>query len=74
MLDLSRRAGVPAAGLLRSEAVELRRQARADVARRAQALSVRLMIPLGLCVLPAVMVLSVVPLVVTVLGSTSLQL
>jgi tight adherence protein B len=74
VLDLSRRAGIPAAGLLRSEAIEVRRAARADVAERAQALSVRLMIPLGLCVLPAFMLLSVVPLVVTVLASTSVHL
>jgi tight adherence protein B len=73
ILDLSRRAGVPAAALLRSEAVESRREARAAAAEGAQSLSVRLMIPLGLCILPAFMVLSVVPLVVTVLGSTSLR-
>lgn len=73
VLELSRRAGVPAAALLRSEAVETRRAARADVAERAQALSVRLMIPLGVCVLPAFMILSVVPLVITVIGSTSVR-
>jgi tight adherence protein B len=73
-LELSRRAGIPAAGLLRSEATESRRRARAEVAERAQALSIRLMIPLGLCVLPAFMVLSVVPLVVTVLTATSIGL
>ena len=74
VLELSRRAGVPAAGLLRSEAAELRRASRAEVAERAQALSVRLMIPLGVCVLPAFMVLSVVPLVITVFASTTLRL
>jgi tight adherence protein B len=74
VLELSRRAGVPAAALLRSEAAELRRTARAEVAERAQTLSVRLMIPLGVCVLPAFMLLSVVPLVVTVFSSTNLKL
>jgi tight adherence protein B len=74
VLELSHRAGIPAAGLLRSEATESRREARAEVAERAQALSIRLMIPLGLCVLPAFMVLSVVPLVMTVLTATSLHL
>jgi tight adherence protein B len=74
VFELSRRAGVPAAALLRSEAAEVRRAARADVAERAQALSVRLMIPLGVCVLPAFMLLSVVPLVATVLSSTSIPL
>jgi tight adherence protein B len=72
VLELSRRAGVPAAELLRSEAAERRRQARADVSARAQALSVRLMIPLGVCVLPAFMILSVVPLLVTVLHGTTI--
>ena len=72
VLDLSRRAGIPAAELLRSEAHEKRRQARADVSAQAQSLSVRLMIPLGVCVLPAFMILSVVPLLMTVLRSTNI--
>ncbi|HEX4057657.1 MAG TPA: type II secretion system F family protein [Galbitalea sp.] len=72
VLELSRRAGVPAAALLRSEAAESRRAARSEAAEAAQALSVRLMIPLGVCVLPSFMLLSVVPLVVTVLSSISL--
>jgi tight adherence protein B len=73
VLDLSKRAGVPAAELLRSEATERRRSARAEVQVRAQALAVRLMIPLGVCVLPAFMVLGVVPLLVTVIESTSVK-
>jgi tight adherence protein B len=72
VLDLSRRAGVPAAELLRSEAAEQRRHATAEVQQRAQRLAIRLMLPLGVCVLPAFMVLGVVPLLVTVIGSTSL--
>lgn len=74
VLELSRRAGVPAAELLRSEASELRRRARTDAQERAQALSVRLMIPLGVCVLPAFMVVGVVPLLVTVIQSTAIPL
>jgi tight adherence protein B len=70
VLDLSQRAGVPAAELLRSEATECRRSARAEVQERAQALAVRLMLPLGVCVLPAFMLLGVVPLLVTVIEST----
>jgi tight adherence protein B len=73
VLDLSKRAGVPAAELLRSEATERRRSARAEVQERAQALAVRLMIPLGVCVLPAFMVLGVVPLLITVIESTSVK-
>ena len=70
VLGLSRRAGVPAGELLRSEARELRAAARSVAQERAAALSVRLMLPLGLCVLPAFLALGVVPLLVTVVGST----
>jgi tight adherence protein B len=70
-LGLSARAGVPAAELLRSEARERRRDALASAQSGAQSLSVRLMIPLGVCVLPAFMVLSVVPLLMAVLAQTS---
>ena len=70
VLALSARAGVPAAELLRSEADQLRRDARSDGQRRAATLSVTLMIPLGVCVLPAFMLVGVVPLLLTVLSST----
>ncbi|MCU1404022.1 MAG: hypothetical protein JWQ43_325 [Glaciihabitans sp.] len=72
VLELSRRAGVPAAELLRSEAEELRRGARAEVAERAASLSVKLMLPLGLCVLPAFMVVGVFPLLISVITSTDI--
>jgi len=70
VLDLSRRAGVPAAELLRSEALEARRSARATAATRASVLAVRLMLPLGLCILPAFMLLGVAPLLIAVITST----
>lgn len=70
VVELSRAAGVPAAELLRSEAEELRRSARARAQERAAALSVKLMLPLGLCVLPAFMVLGVIPLLIAVISST----
>lgn len=70
VLDLSQRAGVPAAELLRAEAEEMRRDARAQAQRAAAALSVRLMLPLGICVLPAFLVLGVLPLMIAVLSST----
>lgn len=70
VLQLSQEAGVPAAELLRAEADELRLTADADARARAAALSVRLMLPLGLCVLPAFMVLGVLPLMVAVISST----
>lgn len=70
VLELSRRAGVPAAELLRSEALEARRAARADAQEKAARLSVQLMLPLGLCVLPAFIVLGVLPLMIAVISTT----
>ncbi len=70
VLDLSRRAGVPAGELLRSEAEEVRRAARSHAQENAAALAVRLMLPLGLCILPAFMALGVIPLLITVISST----
>jgi tight adherence protein B len=73
VLELSRRAGVPAGELLRSEAEELRRTARSDAQQRAASLSVKLMLPLGACVLPAFMLLGVAPLMLSVISSTVLS-
>ena len=70
VLQLSRAAGVPAAELLRAEAIELRASARAVAREQAAALAVKLMLPLGLCVLPAFLALGVLPLLVTVISST----
>jgi tight adherence protein B len=70
VLELSRRAGVPAGALLRSEADRRRREARSIAERRAATLGVTLMMPLGLCVLPAFMLLGVAPLLIAVLSST----
>ncbi len=70
VLDLSRRAGVPAGALLRAEADEARRDARAAAQKAAAVLGVRLMIPLGVCVLPAFMALGVAPLLIAVISST----
>lgn len=71
VLELSRRAGVPAGLLLRSEAEQNRRVARSGARRKAAALSVTLMIPLGVCVLPAFLLLGVAPLMIAVLSSTA---
>ena len=70
VLQLSARAGVPAAALLRAEADEARRDARAAAQKAAAVLAVRLMIPLGVCVLPAFMALGVAPLLIAVISST----
>lgn len=70
VLALSRRAGVPAVELLRSEARALRSRERSAGQQRAARLGVTLMIPLGLCTLPAFMLLGVLPLLISVLSST----
>jgi len=70
VIALAVRAGAPVADLLRAESFRLRRVARADGAARAAALGVRLMLPLGACVLPAFVLLGVVPLLVSVVSGT----
>lgn len=72
VLTLSARAGVPAGELLRSEAQQQRDQARSDGERAAAVLATRLMIPLGVCVLPAFLLVGVAPLLLSVLTSTAL--
>ncbi|BDZ51638.1 hypothetical protein GCM10025867_38790 [Frondihabitans sucicola] len=70
LVELSQRAGVPGAALLRSAAAERRRDARAAAAMAAERLGVVLMLPLGVCVLPAFLLVGVVPLFVALLSST----
>lgn len=60
--------GVPASGLLVRAGDDLRETARADAARRAQTVGVRTVLPLGLCFLPAFVLLGVVPTVVGLLA------
>ncbi|HWH96872.1 MAG TPA: type II secretion system F family protein [Pseudolysinimonas sp.] len=66
----AQRAGVPVAALLRAEAREARRDAQAAVRLRIAALGTRLLLPLGLCVLPAFVALGVAPLLLAMIGST----
>lgn len=70
VLSLASRAGVPAAELLRSEADARRRSARSLGQQAAAALAVRLMMPLGVCVLPAFMLVGVAPLLLAIVSST----
>lgn len=70
VIALAARAGAPVSDLLRAEAYRLRRVARAAGAARAAALGVHLMLPLGACVLPAFVLLGVVPLLVSVVSGT----
>lgn len=71
ILALAEDAGVPAAELLRAEAERQRYDARAAGQAGAQRLGVQLLLPLGLCVLPAFVLVGIVPLIVAVLSSTS---
>lgn len=74
VLELSRAAGVPAVELLRASAAQQRHAARVDGRLRAAKLSTRLLIPLGVCTLPAFLLLGVAPLMLSVLSSTALPL
>ncbi len=73
-LALSRAAGVPAADLLRSTAWLSRHRARTDARVRAARLATRLLLPLGVCTLPAFLLLGVAPTLLSILGSGVLTL
>lgn len=74
VLALSRRVGVPAVELLRAEAAEQRRRARTEGRAVAARLGTRLVIPLGVCTLPAFLILGVAPLLLSILDSTGVSL
>ncbi|KAA9107570.1 type II secretion system F family protein [Microbacterium rhizomatis] len=73
-LTLSRSAGVPAVELLRAAASLARHRARTDGRLRAARLSSRLLLPLGVCTLPAFLLLGVAPMLLSVISSTSVRL
>ncbi|MAT17153.1 MAG: pilus assembly protein TadB, partial [Leifsonia sp.] len=58
--------------LARSAAVAERRRARAADGRRAAEFATRLVLPLGLCILPAFVLLGVVPIGIAIVSSTAL--
>lgn len=74
ILQLSQRAGVPAVELLRATAALARHRARVDGRLRAARLSSRLLLPLGVCTLPAFLLLGVAPMLLGVMSSMSLSL
>lgn len=74
LVALSRRSGAPLGELARAEAAEQRLLARDTARRTAERLGVRLMLPLGACVLPSFLLLGVVPMLVALLSSTALPL
>lgn len=66
-LRLSSRTGAPAAALLRDAAAEARRRAAREQEAQAAAMTVRLVLPLGLCALPAFVCLGIVPVALALL-------
>ena len=72
VLALSRDAGVPGVELLRATAAQERQSARTEGRLRAARLGSRLLIPLGVCTLPAFLCLGVAPMLLGVLGATPL--
>lgn len=73
VLALSRRAGAPAVDLLRASAADARRRLRTEGRLAAARLGARLLLPLGICTLPAFLLLGVGPMLLSVLsGATPL--
>jgi len=72
VLGFARDAGVPVSVLLRSESDRRRRTARSLAARRAAELETRLLLPLGLCVLPAFVLVGVAPIALAIVSSTGI--
>ncbi|MEY4533150.1 MAG: hypothetical protein RI926_919 [Actinomycetota bacterium] len=70
---LAHQTGVALSGLLRAQAQQERNAARDEAQIRVEKLSVQLMIPLGVCVLPAFIAVGVLPLVASVISSTALN-
>jgi tight adherence protein B len=74
VLELSRSAGVPAVELLRSSAALARHRARVEGRLRAARLSSRLLLPLGVCTLPAFLLLGVAPMLLSVMTAVPLPI
>jgi tight adherence protein B len=64
-------AGAPVAGLLRAEAAQRRAAARIRGRAAADEAGVALLLPLGVCILPAFVALGVVPVIAAVLGTVT---
>jgi Type II secretion system (T2SS), protein F len=68
VLLLARDSGLAVAPLLTARAEEERRRQAADARAAAARLGVRVVLPTGLCLLPAFLLLAIVPLVLALLG------
>ena len=74
VLELAARAGAPTVGLLLAEAERHRADADAAGREAAASVAVRLVVPLAVCVLPAFMLLGVVPVLVALLTGSGIRL
>lgn len=70
VVDAAARTGAPVAVLLGGEADRARRDAATRAERAAARLAARLMLPLGVCILPAFLAVGVVPMLLAVVSST----
>lgn len=68
VLAASARNGIAAGPLLLAEAGSARARAHAELERAAERLGILVLIPVGVCVLPAFVLLGVVPVLLTILG------
>ena len=66
-LESARSTGVPLGPMLLEAAAAERSAARAELERAAERLGVRVLVPLGVCVLPSFIVLGVAPVLITML-------
>lgn len=73
LADLSRTTGVALSGLLRDRATQARGASQEEAQIRVEKLAVQLMIPLGVCVLPAFIAVGVLPIVASMISSTALN-
>ncbi len=71
-LARAQRSGAPVVAAVERLADELARAARADVEDRARAVGVKAAVPLGLCLLPAFVLIGIVPVVAGLLSSLGL--
>lgn len=72
-IGLAERAGVSLTELLRAEADVLRAESQASAQTRAAKLAVSLLLPLGVCVLPAFILLGVLPMMLTLFSENMLS-
>lgn len=73
VLDAASNLGTSAGQMLLAEAQSARAKAQAELERQAERLGVRVLIPLGVCVLPSFIVLGVLPVLLAVLGTLSIS-